>query len=119
MKIFSRVLNICSSVLLMLIGVAFGFIEGYLIFSGDFLLFESPALAFLQMLLRLGVAAGAVTLGVLVIVKKEKSFLYESLVALFCALVMVPFLTNGFGLYFSLLAGVFCLSNLFYEKMSK
>lgn len=119
MKIFSRILNLCSAVLLALIGVAFCFIEGCLIFSGDFLLFESPILAFLQMLFRFGLAAGAVALGVLVIVKKEKSFLYEGLVALVCAIIMAPFLTNGFGLYFSLIAGAFCLSNSLYKKAGK
>lgn len=116
MKNVARILNLIASVLVIIIGAAFAFIEGYLLFSGDFLLFESQLLAFLQMLLRLCMAAGTITLGLFTIIKKDKSFLYESIVALICTIVISPFLTNGFGLYFIILAALFVLSNLFYAK---
>lgn len=116
MKKLARILNIIMSVLVIIIGAAFVFIEGYLLFSGDFLLFESQFLAFLQMLLRLCMAAGAIILGLFTIIKKDKSFLYESIVALICTIVISPFLTNGFGMYFIILAMLFVLSNLFYTK---
>lgn len=116
MKMLARILNLITSVLVIIIGAAFAFVEGYLLFSGDFLLFESKFLAFLQMLLRLCMATGAITLGLFTIIKKDRSFLYESIVALICTIVICPFLTNGFGLYFLILATLFVLSNLFYTK---
>ena len=116
MKNLARILNSVTSVLLVIIGVAFAFIEGLLLLTGDFLLFESEFLAFLQMFLRFLLAAGAAALGILAIVKKERSFLTESLVALACTFIMSPFLTNGFGLYFIILAILFVLTNIFYSR---
>ena len=119
MKTFSRVLNILVSSVVMLLGVAFVFIEGCLIFTGDFLLFESPALAFVQMLIRLLLAAGAFALGLFIILKKDRDFLPESLTALACTFLMAGFLTNGFGFYFILVAGLLTLTNLFYRLTLK
>lgn len=119
MKTLSRILNIFSSSLMMIVGVAFVFVEGCLIFTGDFLLFEFPAVAFIQMLLRLLLAAGTFTLGLFVIIKKDRDFLPESLAALACSFLLATFATNGFGLYFILLAGSFVLTNLFYRYTLK
>jgi hypothetical protein len=119
MKTAARILNILSSSVLMIIGVAFVFIEGCLIFTGDFLLFESPVRAFLQMILRFALASGVFTLGLFVIIKKERTFIFESILALAVSLLISPFLTNGFGLYFVLLAVVFTLTNLFCHLISK
>ena len=58
MKTLARILNIVTSALLVILGAAFVFIEGFLLFSGDFLLFEIEAIAFIQMLLRLCLGAG-------------------------------------------------------------
>ena len=115
MKKLSRILNIFASALVMIVGVAFVFVEGCLILTGDFLLFESPVVAFMQMMLRLLLAAGAFVLGLFVIIKKDRDFLFESLAALACTFLMALFLTNGFGLYFILLAGLFALTNLLYR----
>ena len=115
MRIFSRILNVFASALMMIIGVAFVFIECCLIFTGDFLLFEMPALAFIQMLLRLLIALGVFALGLFVIIKRDRDFLTEALALLACAFIMAPFLTNGFGLYFILLAVLFTLTNMFYR----
>ena len=114
-KLF-RILNLISSALVMIIGFAFLLIEGCLIFTGDFLLFEFPALAFIQMLLRFCLAGAAFTLALFVIIKKDRSFLPESLAALVCTLIMAPFLTNGFGVYFAILAALFALTNFLYAR---
>lgn len=116
MKTASRILNIVISSLVSLVGFAFVVIEGYLLFSGDFLLFENEFVAFLQIFLRLTIAVGTVTFGVVSIVKKERSFLFESLVMFLCICIMSHFLTNGFGLYFMLLAALNTLTKLFYNK---
>lgn len=115
MRIFSRVLNVIASAVMMIVGVAFVFIEGCLIFTGDFLLFESPVLAFIQMLLRLILALGVFALGLFAIIKKDRDFLTEGLASLACAFIMASFLTNGFGLYFILIAVFFTLTNMFYR----
>jgi hypothetical protein len=103
----------------MIVGSAFGFIEGYLIFSGDFLLFESPVLAFLQMLMRLSLAIAAVVLGLFVVLKKEKSFVFHSTLVLVCTAISAPFLTNNFGIYFLILAAVFAVTNLLYARVMR
>lgn len=108
-------MNIVASALMMLVGVAFTFVELCLIFTGDFLLFESPVPAFIQMLLRLLLAVGVFALGLLTVIKKERAFMTEGLCSLACAFIMAPFLTNGFGLYFIVLAILFTLTNLFYR----
>lgn len=115
MRIFSRVLDVIVSAIMMLIGFAFVFIEGCLLFTGDFLLFESPALAFIQTILRLLLALGVFALGLFAVIKKNRDFLTEGLASLACAFIMAPFLTNGFGLYFILIAVLFTLTNLFYR----
>ena len=119
MKTLTRILNIVTSALLMLIGAVFIFIEGYLLCSGDFLLFESQALAFIQMLLRLLLGVGALLLGLFTMKDKEKNFLFESMIALLACGFMYPFLSNGFGLYFILLASAHSLTSLLYWKFVK
>ena len=116
MKSLARILNIVTSALVCIIGLAFVFIEGCLIFTGDFLLFENEFVAFLQMFLRLLLAVGAILLGVFTIVKKKRSFLPESLLALLCVCIMSHFLTNGFGMYFILLAMLHAVTQLFYSR---
>lgn len=119
MKTLARILNIVTSALLVILGAAFVFIEGFLLFSGDFLLFEIEAIAFIQMLLRLCLGAGAATLGFFCIIKGQRAFLFEALLLLVCCLVTAPLLTNGFGFYFIILASAFTLTNLFYAKCVK
>lgn len=119
MKTLTRILNIVTSAFVMLIGAVFVFIEGYLLFSGDFLLFESQALAFIQMLLRLILGAGAFLLGLFTVIKRDRSLLPESIAALLACGFMYPFLSNGFGLYFILLAAAHSLTSLLYSKFVK
>ncbi len=116
MKTLTRILNIFTSALLMMIGVVFVFIEGYLLFSGDFLLFELQTLAFIQMFLRLLLGAGAFLLGLFTIIKKDRSLLSESLAALIGCGFMYPFLSNGFGLYFTILATLHMLTAYLYSR---
>lgn len=116
MKKTARILNLITSALLMLIGLIFTVIEGYLLFSGDFLLFESEFLAFIQIFLRLCLAISVFLLGLFTVIKKERSFLHESIALLLLVGMMAAFLTNGFGLYFTVLATLHALTTCFYSR---
>lgn len=115
MRLFGRILNVFTSVIVLLIGLAMTVIEGYLLFTADFLLYQLPYLAFLQMLLRFLIALGLIALGVFTIIKPDRAFVIEGVAILLAALMTYPFLTNNFGLYFSLIAAAYTASNLFYQ----
>ena len=53
MKTTLRILTGCLMILLILLAAAFIFIEGRLLFSGDWLLHEIPAVGFLQYFCRM------------------------------------------------------------------
>ncbi len=116
MKKTARILNLITSALLMLLGVIFTVIEGYLLFSGDFLLFESEFLAFIQIFLRLCLAISVFLLGLFTVLKKERSFLHESIALLLLVGMIAAFLTNGFGLYFTILAILHTLTTYLYSR---
>lgn len=119
MKIFSGILKAVTSFLLTVLGAAFVFIEGYLLFTGDFLLFEVQAIAFLQMLLRLCLALMAMVLGIFGLIKRGRSQLFESIVLLAVTIVIAPFLTNGFGMYFILFALLLVIANTLYKRFTE
>ncbi len=113
MKKCSWLINLFVAALISLVGLVFLFLEGRLLLSGDWLLHEMKLLAFFQYLFKTALAAFCLLVGIRVFIKKDKCFLFESIVILAACVAMAPFITNGFPLYFIALATVFILSNLF------
>ena len=72
MKTILRILTRCLMILLILLAAAFIFIEGRLLFSGDWLLHEIPAAGFLQYFCRMLLAITAGVLAVLTIKQVHK-----------------------------------------------
>ena len=119
MKKLSIILRTAVSVIVAIIALAMMIIEAILLFTGDFLLFEGAFLAFVQILLRLLVAGSAFATALFAIIKLKRRFLFEAMCLLGATAAMLPFITNGFGLYFLLLAAVFassCLLDWFVNK---
>ena len=114
MKVCLTTLRILIRAATLTVSLIFVIIEGTLLLTGDFLLYESPVLAFLQLCLRLTIPAAAFALSLLSLIRRRHSFFFESLCLLIAVIAIAPFLTNHFGLYFILLAALFAAAN--YKK---
>ena len=116
MKKFSMVFRLISGALVSLVALVFAVLEATLLVTLDFCLYENELIALMQLILRLLIALLALTLGIVSIVKNKRSFLPESLCLLAATAVMIPFVSNNFGLYFTAGAAVFALSQLIFSK---
>ena len=108
--------RVFSSALVTLIALAFTVIEASLLVTLDFNLYENVPLALLRLLLRLLIAMAAGAVGILSLIKKDRPFLAEGICLLVASAVMLPFISNGFGLYITLASALFLLSRLLYSK---
>ena len=105
MKIVLQVLVCLFSVLLLILSLAFIVIEGRLLFSGDWLVYDSPFNGFLRYFLRLLFALAGVATGIVEFVnlgKKSKALseilFFTSLSLTVGAIVICFFATNYAGL---------------------
>lgn len=112
MKILGRILRVVSGVLVALLALVFLIIEGTLLVTLDFLLFENKIVALMQLVFRLLVAGGALALALLSLIKHSRIFALEGICLCSAMLVMAPFLTNGFGLIFIGVSALFALAHL-------
>ena len=112
-------LRIITGALVSLAGLAFTVIEATLLVTGDFALFENQALAFLQLALRITIAFAVLALGVFSLVKPTRTLLIESVCLFAVTLVMIPFISNGVGLYIAALATLFLLSEILGKVFSR
>ena len=93
------------AVIVIIFSAVFCFIEGRLLFSGDWLLHENKVLGFLQYFLKTAFSLLAIFVAVATFIKK-----FEGIIGLLsdCLVVVtLPaflFVTNGFGLYILILA---------------
>ena len=115
MKMLLFILCLFSAGILALLALVFVAIEGILLVSLDFLLYESVFLAFFQLLLKLFVGVLVFLLGLFSIIRKRYPFVWEGLALLLATLVASPFISNGFGLYFSIAAAFFLLAHLLFK----
>lgn len=113
MKKTAKILRIISSALVLLVSFVFTVLEGTLLVTGDFLLYERPVIAFFQLLLRFLIPVLAFAVALFAIIKRERSFLPESLCLLASTMTMAFFISNNFGLYFLIIAALFAGANLF------
>ena len=119
MKKFSRIFRFVSASLVALVALAFTVLEATLLLTLDFLLYENPLVAFIQLVLRLLLAVAALTLGILSLVKRTHSFLPHGLCLLVSSAVMIPFMSNHVAVYLTAVAALFVLSQLLSLKVQE
>ena len=117
MKKLSFALRLFSGILVAVVALVFVILEATLLVTLDFKLYENQALAFIQLILRLVIAAYALVLGVFSIVKRERSFLWEGICLFAAAAVMIFFVSNSVGIYFTTVSALFAFSQLLFSKM--
>ena len=115
MKKLSVALRLISGILVAIVAVVFVILEATLLITLDFKLYENQTLAFIQLILRLIIAAYALGLGVLSIIKSKRSFLWEGICLLAASVVMIFFASNNVGVYFTILSLLFVISHLLFS----
>lgn len=115
MKKLSVALRLISGILVAVVALVFVILEATLLITLDFKLYENQTLAFIQLILRLIIAAYALVLGVLSIIKSNRSFLWEGICMLAVSLVMIFFASNNVGVYFTILSLLFVISHLLFS----
>lgn len=116
MKNLSLVLRLISGILVALVALVFVILEATLLITLDFTLYENEAVALFQIITRLAVASLALAIGVFSIVKSKRSFLTEGLCLLASSVVMIFFVSNNFGVYFTIISLLFVISHLLFFK---
>ena len=116
MKRFSFALRLFSGAIVALVALVFFVIEATLLATLDFKLYENELPAFFQLLLKLLIAIFAGALGILSLLKRTRSFVKESVCLLVSSAAMLPFISNGFGIYIAIVCALFMLSQLLFAK---
>ncbi len=119
MKKFILALRIVSAALVALLALVFLIIEATLLVTLDFTLCENQFIAFIQITMKLILSIAALALGILSIAKPRRSFLSEGVCLVVSGAVMIPFVSNNFGLYFISIAALFLLSHLLFHKFGE
>ena len=104
MRKFGRVFRLITGSLVSLVALVFAVLEATLLVTLDFTLYENEDIAFVQLLMRL------LVIGVRSTTKSTRSFLQEGIFLLVASAVMIPFVSNGFGIYFTIISALFLLS---------
>ena len=111
MKICLSALRTLIRAVTLTVALVFIIPEGTLLFTGDFLLYEIPATAFLQLCLRLAIPAAAFVIALLSLLRAKHRFFFESLCLLTATVIIAPCLSNHIGWYLVLLAVLFGAAN--------
>ena len=119
MKKLMFALRILSGVLVSLVALVFTVLEATLLVTQDFMLYENRFIAFIQLVIRLILASAALVIGVLSIAKSRRSFLPEGICLVVSTAVMIPFVSNNFGIYFTAVAALFLISHLLFHKFGE
>lgn len=104
MKKLFKILIVFLSSIIMLFAFAFIFIEGRLLFSGDWLVYDSPIMGFIRYLSRLLIAIGVFMKSLLEIIyinkdKKIKEYLwYLDIAYILIAICVIAFSANYVGI---------------------
>ena len=105
MTTLSKILYYFTCVILAVAGLAFAFIEGRLLFVGDWLVFQTPFIGFLQYFIRFALSIFAFGVGVLGIVFQNKySFTFEAILLAILGIFTSIFASNNVGVYLNILA---------------
>lgn len=119
MKKLLFILRLFSAGIVALLALVFIVIEGTLLVSLDFTLYENVFLAFLQLFLKLLVGIFIFLLGLFSILKKKHPFVWEGLALFWASFAASFFITNGIGLYFVIVAAFFLLSHLLFQRFGQ
>lgn len=109
MKLTVRIIQTALCLLCALGALVFLAIEGFLLFSGDWLLFESPLLGALQLLARMALALSALVTALWPLFRRGQSLPIPAPAFLAAALASTFFLSNGIGWALVALALLFVL----------
>ena len=112
MKKWSLVLRAASSLPVLLAGLIWAALEGFLLFSGDWLLYENQALAFIQEGLKWMMAVLALYQGGRGVLWPDRPAAFGGICMFAASAAAAPLMSNGFGLYFCLAAAIFLLCHL-------
>ena len=116
MKKLSRTFCVLSDALVVLVALVFTVLEATLLVTLDFQLYEDELVALLQLVLKLVIAIAAVALGISSLLKKDRAFFPESIGLLVASVVMIPFISNCFGIYIAAVSACFALSHGLYDR---
>ena len=116
MKKLIFTLRIVSGVLVALVAFVFALFEATLLVTLDFLLYENQLIAFIQLVARLILSVAALCLGITSLAKPRRSFLHEGILLIASVAVMIPFVSNNFGIYFTAVSAFFLISQLLSHK---
>ena len=114
MKKASNVLFILMSAILALVSLAFVIIEGRLLISFDWSLYEHEFIGFIQYLARVGLALLCLATSISsIFYLGRKSFIFEGACVLAIAIAISTGATNGIGLYLIVIATLYLASAVF------
>ena len=117
-KLFDILYKILSAVLILL-GAAFTFIEGRLLFGGDFLLYANTTVGFLQYSLRFIIAISVLLTGILAIFKNRiLPPLYAGIFTLAIGIGLSFFVTNGLNFAFLAVGVIYFATSLLKHKFN-
>ena len=102
MKTMLKVLSVFISVIILILSLAFIVIEGRLLFSGDWIVYDSPFFGFVRYLFRLIISGFAFLKSLFEILclnkeSKHSWLLYGDIAMIICAFVILLFATNYVG----------------------
>ena len=116
MKKLSFALRVISCSLVALVALVFLVLEATLLVTLDFTLYENQLIALVQLILRFLIASSALTLGIFSLVKRKQSFLPYSICLLVSSVIMIPFMSNGIGIYLTAVSALFLASQVLSYK---
>lgn len=118
MKKLSFALRLLSGILVAVLAFVFVVLETTLLVTLDFNLYENRSIAFVQLILRIIIAAFALVVGVLSTVWRKRSFLWEGACMLAVCAVTIFFMSNSIGVYLTIVSLVFVISQLIFERVN-
>lgn len=103
MKTVLKVLSVFVSVIILILALAFIIIEGRLLFSGDWIIYDSPLMGFIRYLFRLTISVFAFIKSLFGIVflnneSKNEQMLFGDIMLMISAVVLLIFTTNYVGI---------------------
>lgn len=122
MKTMLKVLSVFISVIILILSLAFIVIEGRLLFSGDWIVYDSPFFGFVRYLFRLIISVFAFLKSLFEILclnkeSKHSWLLYGDIAMIICAFVILLFATNYVGVVCICLAILNLLINVARNKL--
>lgn len=121
MKTLFKILSIFISSIIIILSIAFIVIEGRLLFSGDWLVYDNPLFGFLRYFSRLLLAIFALLKGlfeILYINKKQRLF-YADLLLVIMSFIILIYASNYVGVLCVGLSHINLLINLLVNKNKK